>query len=415
MKFKKILSLSLAALMSMSICASAKTLEFTMGSNTMYESADAINSYALENAPYTKNDRTMVPARIISERFGADVGWNPETSEVTIKKDDKTIVLTLGKQEALVNGEVVNLDVAPEEFNGRTMIPLRFVSEILGMDVDYVMSTSQVIISDEEPVMTINGVKITKDDYKSLLAYIGYNPEIDDAEFLIEEVNKLFKTLYSIYTFYAIDGYAHSDETAQQIKTELGSISEQIYKKALSAPAARLLEADIYVTQLVDNTLLSDSGIEVTQLIYEESYVTAKHILVSTEERTDAEAKKIADEVLKKVKNGDDFDTLIREYGEDPGALQNPDGYTFTYDEMVKEFEDAAFDLEIGKISGLVKSDFGYHIIKREPLAPIDEYNEYVVTEMAATRLYESMAKLSEENSEIIINWTDDEILELFK
>lgn len=75
-----------------------------------------------------------------------------------------------------------------------------------------------------------------------------------------------------------------------------------------------------------------------------------------------------ANDVLAKLKAGGDFDALMNEYSEDPGLANAPDGYVFTTGEMVQEFEDAAFALGEGKISGLVKSPYGYHIIKREPL-----------------------------------------------
>lgn len=415
MNFKKILCLTLAFVMALAVCASAKTLEFTMGANTMYESADKINSYTLENAPYTKNDRTMVPARIISERFGADVEWNPDTCEVTIKKDDKTIVLTLGKQEAYVNGEVVVLDVAPEEFNGRTMIPLRFVSEILGMDVDYIMATQQVIISDEEPIMTVNGIKITADDYKSVVAYLGYDPANDDAKELMDYVNTAFKEIYATSTYLKDTGFVYSGEYGKDVASSIEQNAEKIYKKALTAPISKLLENDLYSAEVVTKYTESGEALDEIQKIYDKEYVTAKHILILSEDRSDLDAKKLAESVLKKIKNGDDFDSLMTEYCEDPGVTSNPDGYTFTTGEMVEEFEKAAFALEVGEISGVVKSSYGYHIIKREPLAQIDYYNAYAITERVAEEYYNSLVELALEKSEIIINKTDDEIIKLFQ
>jgi len=72
-----------------------------------------------------------------------------------------------------------------------------------------------------------------------------------------------------------------------------------------------------------------------------------------------------AEELLERALAGEDFDTLIQTYGEDPGMITYPDGYTFVRGDMVPEFESATIELEIGEISGLVISDFGIHIIKR--------------------------------------------------
>lgn len=105
--------------------------------------------------------------------------------------------------------------------------------------------------------------------------------------------------------------------------------------------------------------------------------VTVKHILIqgSTDEEK-AEAKKKAEEVLAKAKNGEDFDKLIAEYNEDPGATD--EGYTFANDgTMVQEFADASFALSIDEISDLVETDYGYHIIKRlERAVSADDYIE---------------------------------------
>ena len=76
-----------------------------------------------------------------------------------------------------------------------------------------------------------------------------------------------------------------------------------------------------------------------------------------------------AEELLARVLAGEDFDMLMKTYGEDPGMEQFPDGYTFVSGDMVTEFEEATLELEIGEISGLVISQFGVHIIKRvEPI-----------------------------------------------
>ena len=88
-------------------------------------------------APYQTQGRTMVPLRVISENMNAVVDWDPETKKVTVEQDGKTVILTLGSDQTLVNGEVRLLDVPATSVSGRTFVPLRFVSEMLACTVDY--------------------------------------------------------------------------------------------------------------------------------------------------------------------------------------------------------------------------------------------------------------------------------------
>jgi len=91
----------------------------------------------MEVAPEIINARTFVPVRFIAEAFGANVGWDPATKTVTIKSDGKTIQLTIGKTSATVDGKAYTLDAAPYIKNSRTMVPVRFISEALGLNVYY--------------------------------------------------------------------------------------------------------------------------------------------------------------------------------------------------------------------------------------------------------------------------------------
>lgn len=90
---------------------------------------------------------------------------------------------------------------------------------------------------------------------------------------------------------------------------------------------------------------------------------TVKHILILSDSKKTDNPKALADEILIKAQNGEDFSKLIKEYNEDPG--QTDAGYTFGPGEMVKEFEDAAFALGYDEISDIVETSYGYHIIKR--------------------------------------------------
>ena len=96
----------------------------------------------------------------------------------------------------------------------------------------------------------------------------------------------------------------------------------------------------------------------------DESTISAKHILIKVEdEATDEEKRNQAQSILDRINAGEDFDALMAEFNEDTG--EPAEGYTFPEGEMVAEFYEAALALEVGQVSELVKSQFGYHIIKR--------------------------------------------------
>jgi len=100
--------------------------------------------------------------------------------------------------------------------------------------------------------------------------------------------------------------------------------------------------------------------------------VRASHILISykgtpvTEAtRSQAEAKKLAEDLLVRIKNGENFADLAANYSDCPSAEAGGDLGPFPKGRMVKPFDDAAFALKPNQVSGIVETQFGYHIIKR--------------------------------------------------
>ena len=85
--------------------------------------------------------------------------------------------------------------------------------------------------------------------------------------------------------------------------------------------------------------------------------VHCAHILVKTE--------KEVNQVLERIKKGEKFSAIAKDISICPSKKRGGDLGTFGRAQMVKDFENAAFALEKGQISGIVKTQFGYHIIKR--------------------------------------------------
>lgn len=103
-------------------------------------------------APKIVNDRTMLPARFVSESLGAKVDWDEEKQLVTIvgvneKNEEVTILITIDSDIALVNGKEVKLDSPAFIENDRTYTPLRFISENLGAKVDWNEEQQKVTIT----------------------------------------------------------------------------------------------------------------------------------------------------------------------------------------------------------------------------------------------------------------------------
>jgi peptidyl-prolyl cis-trans isomerase D len=126
-------------------------------------------------------------------------------------------------------------------------------------------------------------------------------------------------------------------------------------------------------TQLRRNVQISDDQLKVQYQANIQQYqvpnrVHVEHILFMTVGKTDAEVeeiKKTADDVLKQVKKGGKFDELAKKYSEDPGTKEKGgDLGWITQGQTVPEFEKTAFGLDRGQVSDLVRTQYGFHIIK---------------------------------------------------
>jgi peptidyl-prolyl cis-trans isomerase C len=133
--------------------------------------------------------------------------------------------------------------------------------------------------------------------------------------------------------------------------------------------------------------------------------VRASHILARFPENADATGKQKArakiDGVLKEVRAGGDFAELARKHSEDGSAQAGGDLNFFSKEQMVPSFADAAFALPTGQISGVVETQFGYHIIKttdRRPAGtvPFDEVKEQIAGYLRQQRQQEKTDALIE-------------------
>jgi len=145
--------------------------------------------------------------------------------------------------------------------------------------------------------------------------------------------------------------------------------------------------------------------------------VRVVHILIQAQQNSVdfADKKAKAEETLARVNAGEDFMALINEVNEDPGMTSNPNGYVFDQQgysmdgsgsSMVAEFTEASVALEVGKTSGLVQTDYGFHLIKRLPLDEafilenIDTYYPAFANEAFNRELAKIVAELTVETND---------------
>ncbi|NLK51323.1 MAG: copper amine oxidase [Syntrophomonadaceae bacterium] len=100
-----------------------------------------------DGLPVIENDRVLVPARKIFETMGIDVAWDEKTSTVTAVKGKTTVKMKIGSNQATVKGKKVKLDVSPKIIEGRTMIPLRFISQSFRSKVEWKTDTRSAYIT----------------------------------------------------------------------------------------------------------------------------------------------------------------------------------------------------------------------------------------------------------------------------
>jgi peptidyl-prolyl cis-trans isomerase C len=175
----------------------------------------------------------------------------------------------------------------------------------------------------------------------------------------------------------------------EEINTQFINLQSQFpneaeFNKALArmnlteASIKEKLQRDLALKKLIEDEVVpkvtvSDSEIRAfydnnPDTFKQPERVKASHILIKVDPKADsaqkAEAKKKIDLVQAKIKKGEDFGALAKEYSEGPSGPKGGDLGYFSRGQMVKPFEDAAFAMKPGEVSGMVETRFGYHLIK---------------------------------------------------
>lgn len=154
---KKVVSvvLALCIMMSMCIFVSADTDKVTV-------ILDGVEITFPDTQPFIDaRDRTLVPIRFVSEAMGANVDWENDTRTVVIRKGEENIRYTIGQPIAYLNGEMLTFDSFGIIKDCRTLVPLRFIAEMLYCDVEWIEETKTVVIKTRPEAQKFPEPKIT--------------------------------------------------------------------------------------------------------------------------------------------------------------------------------------------------------------------------------------------------------------
>lgn len=164
--------ISILAVLGIMVGSSAYALDLTYGGQTRpYTGPDVsliLNDEKFvpsENQmpPIIFENRTLVPVREVFEKLGGTVEWDAEARKVTVRMDKRTIELTIDNNVAIVDGSEVSLDVPAKVMNSKTLVPVRFISENAGLNVEWDNDTHTVTVTKAEEENPEDEFTVSKD------------------------------------------------------------------------------------------------------------------------------------------------------------------------------------------------------------------------------------------------------------
>ena len=244
------------------------------------------------------------------------------------------------------------------------------------------------------PAAVVNGEEISQQEFEQLLNYFRYQymqqgmqvqgPQLEQLKKMVLESMIDNELLYQIAKE---NGYGPTekelDEELQQTKGRFAD--ENAYQKALEQQgmsegelskelAKQMTKYQFEQDQFGEQTEVDASEVKA---FYEDNpeqfeqpqQVRASHILVKVEEDASEDEQQAAREKLleakERIEDGEEFSEVAREVSEGPSSERGGDLNYFGRGQMVPEFEEAVFNMEVGELSDLVKTSFGFHLIKK--------------------------------------------------
>ncbi len=342
------------------------------------------------------------------------------------------ILMVLAAGFAYAGGQRERADEAPPETES--------ADETRQADTEPGTTIGTRISRDE--IATVNGVGILREDFETAVAQTSQRfqmqgqpvSEAQMEEFRAEILEQLIAEEL-LYQDALSRGLEVSDDAVEaQFRQIRGQFqTDEEWEQALEANNTseselreQIRRGDL-IQQVVETAVADSAVAEITDAEVQEFYddhpeffdqgeqIAARHIIISTQgmesEAEIAEARERIEAIRQELLAGADFAELAREHSDDGSALQGGDLGTFGRGQMVPEFEQAAFALEEGEISGIVRTQFGFHIVQVTErmdtgLVPIAEVSqsirEYLGQQKQADALSEYVERLREEADVVV-------------
>jgi parvulin-like peptidyl-prolyl isomerase len=213
------------------------------------------------------------------------------------------------------------------------------------------VSTTNSKTSLNDVLATIDGTPILREEFNRYIEQIPakYSKDVFSKEGKLSIINRLIDKKNIL-------------EAAKLVEFQY----DKKFLAEYEALRQRIISKNLVIMEVAAGIQITDKEVE-EYFNQQNEEVKARHILFSVTNKTSAEEEtKIIEKaktVLEKLRSGENFATIAREYSDDPSRIDG--GYLgyFTANKMVKEFSDKAFSMKVGEISDLVKTSYGYHII----------------------------------------------------
>lgn len=209
----------------------------SLTATTVYAAENVIKidgvTIASDAMPEIRNDRVMVPVRVISENLGATVEWS--YPEVTLTKGGMKVILTLSSNMAVKNDEQMRLDSKPFMKNDRVFVPLRFIAETFGSKVGY---SNYVVTVDTKPLF-IGNVQIRALQHEYQMTMGGVVREVTGHAYN--------ETIYNLFQEQRGEEVAAPEHYSWRLTIDqLGSYSKNGQFDFLDANEASVARYDVY-------------------------------------------------------------------------------------------------------------------------------------------------------------------------